>query len=93
MILRKTFHLLSPSLKKYPFRNTCAFSIDNPRFNPQKDYYQILNLSHHASKHQINDAYANLANLYYSDRDKGVGTRFGDITEAYRVLSDDTLRE
>jgi len=92
MFLRKATHILNRSFIPYQHKALCLFSTEYSKFSPEKDYYLILHLSHHASKHDINDAYAKMANLYYADKDKGIGTRFGEITEAYRVLSDEELK-
>ena len=61
-----------------------------------KDYYKILGVSRNATKEEIKRAYKRLAKLYHPDLNKGdkeKEERFKEINEAYRVLSDDKLRE
>ena len=58
----------------------------------QKDYYQILGLSRDADKSEIKRAFKKLAREYHPDvaEDKvNAEAKFGEINEAYSVLSDD----
>lgn len=61
----------------------------------QKDYYQILGVPRDASNADIKKAYKRLARQYHPDvaEDKTDAERkFGEINEAYAVLSDDEKR-
>ncbi len=62
-------------------------------------YYTILSVSPHATQDEIKRAYIKLAQRYHPDRfldpqekDKA-NKQFSKITESYRVLSDDKLRQ
>ncbi len=55
-----------------------------------RDYYNILGVDRSATPEQIKQAYRELARRWHPDRNQADddGTRFKDITEAYRTLSD-----
>ena len=60
-----------------------------------RDYYNILGIERNASAEDIKRAYRTLARRWHPDRnpeDADAGTRFKDITEAYRTLSDPEKR-
>lgn len=60
-----------------------------------RNYYQILGVSRDASNEEIKRAYRRLARQYHPDLnpdDKQAEERFKDISEAYRVLSDQGKR-
>ena len=62
---------------------------------PQKDYYQILGVPRDASLSDIKKAYKRLARQYHPDvaEDKAEAERrFGEMNEAYSVLSDEEKR-
>ena len=64
-----------------------------------KNYYEILQVSHNASKEVIEKAYKVLAKKYHPDLQTTYNAktyaeqRLKEINEAYNVLSDDFLRE
>ena len=63
-----------------------------------KNYYEILEVNEHASREIIEKAYKVLIKKYHPDLYKGEKKQFAekkarDINEAYRILSDDFLRE
>lgn len=60
------------------------------------NYYDILGLDKTATKADIKKCYRKLAKKYHPDvnpNDKTAEEKFKQISEAYRVLSDDKLRE
>ncbi len=60
-----------------------------------RDYYEILGVSKDADKKQIKTAYKRMARKYHPDvaEDKAEAEqKFGEINEAYSVLSDDEKR-
>jgi len=53
-------------------KNTSVlFRFSVSKFNPAKDYYQILNLSSSADQKQIKKAFRDLAKKYHPDTNKG----------------------
>jgi curved DNA-binding protein len=60
-----------------------------------KDYYKILGVEKTAGKEELKKQYRKLARKYHPDvntTDKNAGLKFGEISEAYDVLSDDEKR-
>jgi len=60
-----------------------------------KDYYKVLGIARTAGKADIKKKYRELARKYHPDvnvSDKDAGVKFGEISEAYDVLSDDEKR-
>lgn len=61
----------------------------------QQDYYQVLGISRDADKNEIKRAFKRLAREYHPDvaeDKKAAEQKFGEINEAYSVLSDDEKR-
>ncbi len=61
-----------------------------------RDYYEVLGIPRDADKKQIKSAFKRLARQYHPDvaEDKAnAETRFGEINEAYAILSDDEKRD
>jgi hypothetical protein len=59
------------------------------------DYYKILEVSQFASKYEIKKSYRRLAFKYHPDRNSGnksAESKFKEISEAYRILSDENNR-
>lgn len=62
-------------------------------------FYSILEVSINATPHEIKRSYLRLAQKYHPDRfldpeeKKKANDKFSKITESYRVLSDDKLKE
>lgn len=61
-----------------------------------KNFYEILEISHKATKDEIKKAFRKLAKKYHPDiniNDKTLGEKFQKINEAYSVLKDEKLRK
>ena len=62
----------------------------------QEDYYEILGITHSASKDEIKKMYRELALEYHPDRNSSnpfAEEKFKKISEAYRVLFDDQKKK
>lgn len=57
-----------------------------------KDYYQILGVQKDATQEDIKKAYRKLAHQYHPDKG-GDESKFKEVSEAYRVLSDTEKRQ
>jgi curved DNA-binding protein len=60
-----------------------------------KDYYKTLGVGKAAGKDELKKRYRELARKYHPDvntKDRDAGLKFGEISEAYEVLSDDEKR-
>lgn len=66
-----------------------------PKANPQKDYYDILNVDEDADQDDIKKAYKKLAKKYHPDtsEEPDAEEKFKEIGEAYAVLSDEEKRQ
>lgn len=63
--------------------------------NPAKDYFQLLGITAAANTQEVKKAFRKLALLYHPDKNPGqslAAEQFAGIQEAYRVLSNPTLR-
>ncbi|MCK8825149.1 molecular chaperone DnaJ [Fuchsiella alkaliacetigena] len=60
----------------------------------KKDYYEVLGVSKDASDKEIKRAYRKLAKKYHPDvsDDPQAEEKFKEVSEAYKVLSDENLR-
>jgi hypothetical protein len=60
-----------------------------------KTYYDVLDLAPYATRDEIVDSYHKLAQMYHPDKNMSPQSSkiFVDITEAYKTLSDNRLRE
>ncbi len=57
-----------------------------------KNYYDLLGVSHKASTDEIKKAFHKLAHKHHPDKKGGDETKFKEINEAYQVLSDKEKR-
>ena len=84
-ILRRSFRLYS----------TNAGQHTHPPHKQHTDLYSVLGVSPKATQQQIKDQFYRLSMLYHPDRNKGsdgAHQRFSEITEAYSILGQHTLR-
>jgi len=58
-----------------------------------KSYYDILGVDRNASPDAIKRAYRQKASLYHPDKEGGSKTKFQEVEEAYRTLSDPNKRQ
>ena len=58
-----------------------------------KSHYDTLGVSRDASPEDIKRAYRKLASLYHPDKEGGSKTKFQEVEEAYRTLSDSGKRQ
>lgn len=71
-----------------------SFSRIATKFDPSKNYYQILNIQPCSSKKIIRNAYLGLAKKYHPDVNPTTKDKFSLIQEAYEVLSNaDTKKD
>ena len=62
---------------------------------PPRDFYEVLGVDRTASGEDVKRAYRQMAVQYHPDKNPGDSAaeeRFKEVGEAYRVLSDDSLR-
>lgn len=64
------------------------------KYDPEKDYYQVLGVDQDAAADEIRRSYRTLAKKYHPDVNPGDpdGKRFKEISEAHDVLLDDQRR-
>ncbi|CAD8109345.1 unnamed protein product [Paramecium sonneborni] len=62
------------------------FFFSQLKFNPNKNYYQTLNLTNKATQDEIKSAFYNLAKLHHPDKNPNSVELFKAINEAYEVL-------
>ena len=58
-----------------------------------KNYYETLGVQRTATPDDIKKAYRKLASLYHPDKEGGSKTKFQEVEEAYRTLSDPGKRQ
>ena len=58
-----------------------------------QDYYKTLGVDRNASPDSIKKAYRQKASLYHPDKEGGSKTKFQEVEEAYRTLSDPGKRQ
>ncbi|CAD8070772.1 unnamed protein product [Paramecium sonneborni] len=67
-------------------QNKIKYFFSQLKFNPNKNYYQILNLTNKSSQEEIKTAYYTLAKLYHPDKNPDQIDKFKGINEAYEIL-------
>jgi len=60
------------------------------KFN--ENYYKILDIDKKSDQDLIKKAYRNLSKIYHPDKNNGDDSKFKVIVEAYKVLSDESLK-
>ena len=96
MFIRKISRcFLNGSLRQSKQKPICFYFSDQNRFkfDLNKDYYDILDIPKDASKSELLHGYHRMQQKYERDLNKGPGSRFMEVSEAFYVLSDDDLRE
>jgi curved DNA-binding protein CbpA len=83
----------NPSARSLIRKNFCNFYNEVPKFDPTKDYYQVLEVSKDSNESEIKKSYYRLAKTYHPDSNPGKEAKFKEINEAYSVLSDGKLRK
>ena len=89
--------LLHPS-RRLSVSSSARRAPNSPPHTPHrhhKDLYSVLNVSPKATQQEIKDQFYKLSMLYHPDRNRGsmsAHARFSDITEAYSVLGQHSLR-
>ncbi|CAD8085824.1 unnamed protein product [Paramecium primaurelia] len=63
------------------------------KFNPNKNYYQTLNLTNRATQDEIKSAFYTLAKLYHPDKNPNSIDQFKAINEAYEVLKNPATKK
>jgi curved DNA-binding protein len=58
-----------------------------------KSYYDVLGIDRQATPDAIKRAYRQKASLYHPDKEGGSKTKFQEVEEAYRTLSDPSKRQ
>ena len=93
-MLRKFVRVVnSPAARSLLKKNFCSFYNEVPKFDPAKDYYQVLEVGKESSESEIKKSYYRLAKTYHPDSNPGKEGKFKEINEAYSVLSDANLRK
>lgn len=85
-------HPLQNQIRAY----SCYGPQPEPLFKSKTGYYDILEVAPSATQAQIKTAYYKQSFLYHPDRNAGSETatsRFSEISEAYTVLGNKTLRK
>ncbi len=65
----------------------------NNKFNPAKDYYNILEVDKSATPAEVKKSYYKLVKKYHPDKGNFSEDKIKQINEAYEVLSDDKVRK
>jgi hypothetical protein len=68
------------------------FHASNIQTASKRDFYEVLGVSKGASKSDIKKKYYQLAKKHHPDQG-GDAEKFGEITDAYEVLTDDEKRQ
>ncbi|XP_070571655.1 dnaJ homolog subfamily C member 30, mitochondrial-like [Ptychodera flava] len=75
--------------------STYLLQASRPAVNKRKNYYDVLGVSAKATHAQIKSAFYSLSKMYHPDVNQGdvsASLKFSEITEAYNVLGNHTLR-
>ena len=77
-----------------------AEQLDTRKFDPKRNYYQVLGLDRSATAQEVRSAYKKYALLYHPDKHKGecqeqreaIAARFREVAEAFDVLTNEDMR-
>jgi curved DNA-binding protein CbpA len=83
----------NPQIRSLARKNVFHLYNEVPKFDPSKDYYQILEVTKDTGDSDIKKAYYRLAKSYHPDSNPGKEAKFKEINEAYSVLSDAKLKK
>jgi len=72
MMIKNIFGKIGTSSSRSLFsRNTYALNNQVPKYDPEKDYYKILEVSKEATDSDVKKAYYRLAKEYHPDSNPG----------------------
>ena len=61
--------------------------------NKDLNYYKILDVTWDSDKKEMKTSYRNLSKQFHPDKNNGDDTEFTKISEAYKILTDDSIRQ
>ncbi|XP_033111558.1 dnaJ homolog subfamily C member 30, mitochondrial-like [Anneissia japonica] len=83
-------------IQHFPFTTPHQTFVSRAKVKSRTSYYDTLGVTPKVTQAQIKTAYYRLSKIYHPDRNRGnpaVAGKFSEISEAYSVLSNVTLRK